>query len=107
MRLRNSLLLGLLLAPAGVGGTFAVLGPRDGSWPAVLSSVGHIAGPAAEAVVANPKDVRPPRIKVPMAILVINRLIVYVLPIAVVTFSLARDRVESVTSTCNGHFVAR
>jgi hypothetical protein len=49
MRLRNSLLLGLLLTPAGVGGTFAVLGPRAGSWPAVLSSVGHIAGPAAEA----------------------------------------------------------
>jgi hypothetical protein len=66
-----------------------------------------IVGPAAEAAVANPKDVRPPRIKVPMAILVINRLIVYVLPIAVVTFSLARDRVEAVTSTCNGHFVAR
>ena len=45
----NSFLLALLLAPAGVGGTFAVLGPRTGSWPAVLSSVGHIAGPAAEA----------------------------------------------------------
>jgi hypothetical protein len=66
-----------------------------------------IAGVAAEAVVAKPKDVRPPRIKVPMAILVMIRLIVYVLPIAVVTFSLEKDRVESVTSTCNGHSVAR
>jgi hypothetical protein len=66
-----------------------------------------IAGVAAEAVVAKPKDVSPPRIKVPMAILVIKRLIVYVLPIAVVTVPLANDRVESVTSTCNGHFVAR
>jgi hypothetical protein len=45
-----------------------------------------IVGPAAEAV-ATPKEVRPPRINVPMAILVINRLIVYVLPIAVVTIS--------------------
>jgi hypothetical protein len=46
--------------------------------------VAVIAGPAADAV-ATPSDARPPRIKVPMAILVINRLIVYVLPIAVVT----------------------
>ncbi len=49
MHLRNSFLLALLLAPGGAGGTFAVLGPRAGSWPAVLSSVGHIAVPAAEA----------------------------------------------------------
>jgi hypothetical protein len=52
--------------------------------------VNTIVGVAADALVAtpSPKDVRPPRIKVPMAILVINRLIVYVLSIAVVTSSL-------------------
>jgi hypothetical protein len=49
--------------------------------------VAVIVGPAAEAVVATPKEVSPPRTKVPMAILVINRLIVYVLPIAVVTIT--------------------
>jgi hypothetical protein len=56
MRLRNSVLLALLLASAGEGGTFAVLGPRGGSWPAVLSSVGHIAAPVSQAdiVVAPP-----------------------------------------------------
>jgi hypothetical protein len=48
--------------------------------------VAVIVGPAAEAV-ATPKEVRPPRISVPIAILVISRLIVYVLPIAVVTIS--------------------
>jgi hypothetical protein len=47
--------------------------------------VAVIAG-AAEAV-ATPKEVRPPRISVPIAILVISRLIVYVLLIAVVTIS--------------------
>jgi hypothetical protein len=46
-----------------------------------------IDGPAADAV-ATPKVVSPPRINVPMAILVIKRLIAYVLPIAVDTFSL-------------------
>ena len=46
-----------------------------------------IVGVAADAV-ATPKDVRPPRIKTPIAIFVINRLIVYDLPIAVVTNSL-------------------
>jgi hypothetical protein len=50
--------------------------------------VNTMVGPAAEAVVAMPRDVRPPRIKVPMAILVIKRLIVYVLSIVVVTSSL-------------------
>jgi hypothetical protein len=49
-----------------------------------------IEGPAAEAV-ANPKEVRPPRTRVPMAILVINRLIVFVLPIAVVTILLSES----------------
>jgi hypothetical protein len=62
---------------------------------------------AAEAVVASPKDVRPPRINVPMAILVINRLIVYVLPIVFVTISHQKDRVESVTPARNGHSVTR
>ncbi len=67
MRLRNSLifrgratkvsaplkatiaLLLPLLRMACFGGTFAVLGPQTGSWPAVLSSVGHLAGPATAA----------------------------------------------------------
>jgi len=48
MRSRNSFFL-LALSPACFGGTFAVLGPQAGSWPAVLSSVGHIPGPAASA----------------------------------------------------------
>jgi hypothetical protein len=39
----------LLIAPACFGGTFAVLGPSAGSWPAVLSSVGHVPGPAVSA----------------------------------------------------------
>jgi hypothetical protein len=30
-------------------GTFTVLGPLPGPWPAILTSVGHIAGPAASA----------------------------------------------------------
>ena len=50
--------------------------------------VNTIVGPAADAVVANPRDVRPPRINVTLAIPVIKRLIVYVLSIAVVTSSL-------------------
>jgi len=41
-------------------------------------------GPAADAV-ATPREVRPPRMRVPIATLVIIRLIVYVLSIAVVT----------------------
>jgi hypothetical protein len=36
-------------------------------------------GPAAVAAVASPSEVTPPRINVPIAILVIKRLIVYVL----------------------------
>src|SRR5271154_6198015 len=52
MRSRNSLILPLVffaMAPACLGGTFAVLGPQSGSWPTVLSSVGHVPGPAASA----------------------------------------------------------
>jgi hypothetical protein len=49
-----------------------------------------IVGVAADALTA-PKDASPPRTKVPTAILVINRLIVYVLPIAVVTISPKED----------------
>jgi hypothetical protein len=66
-----------------------------------------MAGPAAAEVVASPRDVSPPRINVPMAILVINRLMVYVLPIAVVTNLTTEVRVESDTSTCDGHCIAR
>jgi hypothetical protein len=39
----------LALAPLCSAGTFAVLGPQPGPWPAILSSAGHIAGPAASA----------------------------------------------------------
>jgi hypothetical protein len=46
-----------------------------------------IVGPAADALV-TPSEVSPPTINAPIAILVIIRLIVYVLPIAVVTISL-------------------
>jgi hypothetical protein len=38
-----------VLAPASHAGTFAVIGPRPGSWPAILSSVGHIPGSAGSA----------------------------------------------------------
>ena len=48
MRLRNSFFL-FALTPACFGGIFAVMGPQPGSWPAVLSSVGHIPGQAASA----------------------------------------------------------
>ncbi|MEP6715935.1 MAG: hypothetical protein ABJC09_10190 [Terriglobia bacterium] len=46
MRLRNSLLLVPAICSAS---TFAVLGPRPGPWPAILSSAGHIPSPAAGA----------------------------------------------------------
>src|SRR3984957_818462 len=48
MRLRNSF-IALAILPACFGGTFAVLGPQSGSWPAILSSVGHVPGSAASA----------------------------------------------------------
>src|SRR5271165_5108623 len=47
MRLRASVLLALT-APCW-GGTFAIVGTQPGSWPEILSSVGHVAGPAATA----------------------------------------------------------
>lgn len=37
------------LAPLCPAGTFAVIGPQPGPWPAILSSVGHIAGTPATA----------------------------------------------------------
>src|SRR5260370_35422017 len=60
MRLRNSFqliapcrnlvfLLHFALAASCCGGTFAVVGPQSGSWPAVLSAVGHVPGRAADA----------------------------------------------------------
>jgi hypothetical protein len=52
MRSRNKLLPAVIfftLSPLCSGGTFAVSGPQLGPWPAILSSVGHIAGPAASA----------------------------------------------------------
>lgn len=53
MRLRNSLLaaIGFVLGPAQfcAGGTFAVTSPQAGSWPSILSSVGHVPGPAVSA----------------------------------------------------------
>lgn len=39
----------LILAGRASGGTFAVVGPETGSWPAVLSAVGHVSGPPASA----------------------------------------------------------
>lgn len=41
----------LILVWASVcpGGTFAILGPQTGSWPSVLSAVGHVPGPASSA----------------------------------------------------------
>jgi hypothetical protein len=39
----------LALAPLCSAGTFNVLGSQPGSWPSILASVGHIAGPAASA----------------------------------------------------------
>ncbi len=52
MHLRNSFVpvfAVLALAPFCAAGTFAVLGPQAGSWPAILSSAGHIGAPAASA----------------------------------------------------------
>jgi hypothetical protein len=49
--------------------------------------VAVMVGVAADAL-ATPSEVRPPRTKTPIAMFVVNRLIVYVLSIAVVTNSL-------------------
>jgi hypothetical protein len=50
MPLQNKLALALMaLASPCCAGTFAVLGSQSGSWPAVLSSVGHVPGSAASA----------------------------------------------------------
>jgi hypothetical protein len=56
MRSQNRLAVFLSLAPLCSAGTFTVLGSVPGAWPAILSSVGHIAGPLASAdiVVASP-----------------------------------------------------
>ena len=42
-------LLALVLPNSSQAGIFAVLGQQPGSWPTVLSSVGHVPGPAAGA----------------------------------------------------------
>ncbi len=47
MRLRSSLLLAF--AVPCWGGTFAVIGSQPGAWPGILSSVGHVSGPATSA----------------------------------------------------------
>ena len=52
MQLQSNLrkaLLALALVPLCQAGTFTVLGPQTAAWPAILSSVGHIPGPAATA----------------------------------------------------------
>ena len=58
MRLRNSLCI--LLAFAGVcpAGTFAILGTQGGSWPAILSSVGHVpaSSPASADIFVAPPN---------------------------------------------------
>src|SRR5580698_8276307 len=59
MRLRNSS-LPLILATLCHGGTFAVLGPQPGPWPAILSAAGHLPGPAASAdIVVAPVNTPP------------------------------------------------
>jgi hypothetical protein len=45
---RLALALLALTSPC-YSGTFAVLGPQTGSWPSILSSVGHVPGSAASA----------------------------------------------------------
>jgi hypothetical protein len=64
MRSRVSAMVAALVAFAGpcCAGTFAVLGAQAGSWPDVLSSVGHVAGPVASAgiIVARPGASRSP-----------------------------------------------
>ncbi len=52
MRSRNKLLPAVIffaLSPLCSAGTFAVSGSQPGPWPSILSSVGHIAGPAVSA----------------------------------------------------------
>ena len=53
MRLRNSFLpfgfIWFFLATLCHGGTFTVLGPQPGPWPAILSAAGHVPGPADSA----------------------------------------------------------
>ena len=49
MRSRNNVLLFLFLAVPASASTFAVIGAKTTSWPAILSSVGHVAGPPASA----------------------------------------------------------
>jgi hypothetical protein len=60
MRLRNSFVSSVLLfalADVCSGGTFALVGEQIGSWPAILSAVGHVPGPAvsADVFVALPR----------------------------------------------------
>ena len=58
MHLQNRLAISLFaLTPLCSAGTFAVLGAQPGSWPAILSSVGHIPAPAATAdILVAPPD---------------------------------------------------
>jgi hypothetical protein len=48
---RGTLAVALLTIAASLcdGGTFAVMGPRPGAWPSILSAVGHVPGAAASA----------------------------------------------------------
>jgi hypothetical protein len=50
------------MAPAGMAGTFAVLGPQTGPWPSILAAAGHFPAPAASAeiFVAPPDTVASP-----------------------------------------------
>jgi hypothetical protein len=49
MHSQSKLLVFLAIARLCSAGTFTVFGPQTGPWPAILSSAGHIAGPAASA----------------------------------------------------------
>jgi hypothetical protein len=46
---QNRLILLLALSASAQGGTFAVIGSKATAWPSILSSVGHVPGPAASA----------------------------------------------------------
>jgi len=47
--LTSFILLHFALAGTSYAGTFAIIGPQPGSWPAVLSAVGHVPGHPASA----------------------------------------------------------
>jgi hypothetical protein len=65
MRLRNSLIL--FFAMPCLAGSFAVLGTQPGSWPTILSAVGHIQASAASADIFVAPPNTPASAKIPPA----------------------------------------